>query len=763
MPLSKIQFKPGVNRETTSYGDENGWFNSDLIRFRKGRPEKMGGWSRLSSNTIEGTGRSLHVWAALDGSKFMGLGTESKFYIEEGGGYNDITPIRSTVTLGSNPLKTGSVVSGATVVTVTAPAHGAVTGDYVTFSGATATDGITTAQLNIEHEVTVVDSNSYLITTTGTASSGDTAGGGSAIIANYQINTGLNTVVTGTGFGAGLWSGQTTGYSQTTLNDSGGINDSVTSFTLTSAANFETAATTTGADLTAVSSSITVADSSGFPAKGTLLIGSEKIRYGTNVSNVFGDLTRADDGTTAATSSSGDAVTFVGLMLIGSELIQYTGKSTHTINAGVVRGARGTSAASHSDGAVVKEANDFVGWGSSSSTAANTGSNIRLFSQDNWGEDLLFNVFDGTPYYWDKTLGLGSRATDLASQPNASDAPTITRRIMVSGSDRHVVCFGCNPLGETAQDLLMVRWSDQENPADWTPTATNTAGSQRISSGSEIISAQKTRQEMLIWTDTALHAMRFTGPPFTFGFSMLANNVSIIGPNAVTTVGDKVFWMDRENFYVYTGRVQVIPCTLLRYVFDDINLEQSFKCFAASNKMFDEVFWFYPSADSTEIDRYVKFNFTENTWDLGTLSRTAWVDYGVHDNPRACGISNSTNFVYIHETGDDDDGSAMTSFIESADFDLGDGQQFMFVSRLIPDIDITSTSATASVDYVLKTRNFPGDSLATNSTNAVTSSTQQAFLRSRSRQAALRIESSTTDITWTLGDLRLDIRPDGSR
>ena len=763
MPLSKIQFKPGVNRETTSYGDENGWFNSDLIRFRKGRPEKMGGWSRLSSNTIEGTGRSLHVWAALDGSKFMGLGTESKFYIEEGGGYSDITPIRSTVTLGSDPLKTGAVVSGATVVTVTAPAHGAVTGDYVTFSGATATDGITTAQLNIEHEVTVVDSNSYQITTTGTASSGDTAGGGSSIIANYQINTGLNTVVSGTGFGAGLWSGQTTGYSQTTLNDSGGINDSVTSFTLTSAASFETASTTTSADLTIISSSVSVANSSGFPAKGTLLIGSEKIRYGTNVSNVFGDLTRADDGTTAATSSSGDAVTFVGLMLIGSELIQYTGKSTHLINAGVVRGVRGTTAAAHSDGANVKEANDFVGWGSSSSTAANTGSNIRLYSQDNWGEDLLLNVFDGTPYYWDKTLGLGSRATDLASQPGASDAPVITRRIMVSGADRHVVCFGCNPLGETAQDLLMVRWSDQEDPADWTPTATNTAGSQRISSGSEIISAQKTRQEMLIWTDTALHAMRFTGPPFTFGFSMLANNVSIIGPNAVTTVGDKVFWMDRENFYVYTGRVQTIPCALLRYVFDDINLEQSFKCFAASNKMFDEVFWFYPTADSTEIDRYVKFNFTENTWDLGTLSRTAWVDYGVHDNPRASGIANSTNFVYIHETGDDDDGSAMTSFIESADFDLGDGEQFMFVSRLIPDIDITSTSSSASVDYILKTRNYPGDSLATNSTNAVTASTQQSFLRSRSRQAALRIESSTTNVTWTLGDLRLDIRPDGRR
>ena len=761
MPLAKINFKPGVNRETTSYGNENGWFNSDLIRFRKGRPEKMGGWERLSSNTIDGTGRSLHVWAALDGSKFMGLGTETKFYIEEGGGYNDITPIRSTATLGSNPLKTGAASSA--VVTVTAAAHGAVTGDFVTFSGATTTDGITAAQLNTEHQVTVVDSNSYQITTAGTASSGSTAGGGSAVIANYQINTGLNTVVSGTGFGAGLWSGVSTGYAQTTLNDSGGIDASVTSFTLTSAASFETAATTTSANLTVISSSIPVADSSGFPSKGTILIGSEKIRYGTNVGNVFGDLTRADDGTTAATSSSGDSVTFVGLMLIDSELIQYTGKSTHTINACVVRGARGTTAAAHDDGVDVKEANDFVGWGESSSTAAVTGSNIRLYSQDNWGEDLLLNVYDGTPYYWDKTLGLGSRATDLASQSGASDAPTITRRIMVSGADRHVVCFGCNPLGEADQDLLMVRWSDQENPVDWTPTATNTAGSQRISSGSEIISAQKTRQEMLIWTDTSLHAMRFTGPPFTFGFSMLANNVSIIGPNAVTTVGDKVFWMDRENFYVYTGRVQTIPCTLLRYVFDDINLEQNFKCFAASNKMFDEVFWFYPSADATEIDRYVKFNFTENTWDLGTLSRTAWVDYGIHNNPRASGIASGTNFVYVHETGDDNDGSPMTSFIESADFDIGDGDQFMFVSRLVPDIDITSSDAEASVNYILKTRNYPGDSLTTNSTSAVKSSTQQAFLRSRSRQIALRIESSTTDITWTLGDLRLDIRPDGRR
>jgi len=691
----------------------------------------------------------------------MGIGTATKFYIEEGGGYNDVTPIRATTTLGANPLKTGAASSA--VVTVTAPSHGAVNGDFVTLSGATTTDGITAAQLNTEHELTLIDSNSYTITTAGSASSGSTAGGGSSVVATYQINTGLDTVVTGTGFGAGLWGGLSTGYAQTTLNDSGGISDSDTTFILTSASDFETASTTTTADLTASSSTIAGSSTTGFPSKGTIKIGSENIRYGTNAGNVFGDLTRADDGTTAASSSSGATITFVGLVLIDDELLQYTGKSSNTINAGVARAARGTTAAAHDDGATVKEANDFVGFGHASATAAESGSNIRLWAQDNWGEDLAFNVHDGPPYYWDKTLGLGNRATTFASQTGASDAPTITRRLMVSGADRHVVCFGCNPINETAQDLLMIRWSDQEGPFDWTPTATNTAGSQRISSGSEIISAQKTRQEMLVWTDTSLHAMRFVGPPFTFGVSMLANNVSIIGPNAVTTVGDKVFWMDRENFYVYTGRIQVIPCTLLRYVFDDINLEQNFKCFAASNKMFDEVFWFYPSADASEIDRYVKFNFTENTWDLGTLSRTAWVDYGIHNNPRGSGQVSSTNYVYVHESGDDDDGTAMTSFIESADFDLGDGEQFMFVDRLIPDIDITSTDADASVNYILKTRNYPGDSLATNSTNAVKASTQQSFLRSRSRQAALRIESDTTNITWTLGDLRLGLRPDGRR
>jgi hypothetical protein len=760
MPLVKIQFKPGVNRETTSYGTEGGWFDSSLIRFRKGRPEKIGGWERLSSNPVVGIGRSLHTWASLTNNKFMGVGTESKVYIEEGGAYNDITPVRRTVTLGANPLKTGSAASGT--VTVTDPSHGANSGDYVTFSGAATTDGITAAQLNTEFEITKIDAGSYTVSTAGAASSGSTAGGGSAVIANYQINIGLDTVVQGVGFGAGAWGGLAQTYSQTTLNDSGGISDSDTSIIFTSASNFETASSTTSSAITIVDSSIPVSSSSGFPSKGTLLIDSEKIIYKTNSGNILGDITRGADGTTIATHSSGATTTFVGLFLIDDELIQYTGKSSNTIDAGVARGARGTTAASHADGATVDEANDFVGWGEEASTAASTGLNIRLYSQDNWGEDLIFNVVDGAPYYWDKTLGLGARATTFAAQSGASGAPTITRRIMVSGADRHIVCFGCNPINETDQDLLMVRWSDQEGAVDWTPTATNTSGSQRISSGSQIISAQKTRQEILIWTDVNLHAMRFVGAPFTFGFSLLASNVSIIGPNAVITVGDKCFWMDQENFYVYSGRLEIIPCTVLRYVFDDINLEQSDKFFAASNKMFDEVLWFYTSSAATEIDRYVKYSLTEGTWDIGQLSRTAWVDYGIHDNPRACGQADSENYVYLHEKGTNADGSAMTSFIESGDFDLGDGEQFMFLNRIIPDIDIGSTGS-GVVNYIIKTRNYPGDSLATNSTNEVQSTTEQTFIRGRARQAVLRIESSTTGVSWTLGDTRMEMRPDGRR
>lgn len=758
MPLTKVQFKPGVNRESTSFADAQGWFDSNLIRFRKGRPEKIGGWERVSGSSVLGTVRSLKCWVTLGALKLMGTGTTSKFYIENGNSFYDITPVRSTDTLGANPFLTGSAGSG--IITVTAVGHDAVVGDFVTFSGATATDGLTTADLNKEQVIaSIISANSYTVDTGGTASSGSTAGGGSAVIANYQIHVGSEAVVSQAGFGAGFFGGQTLTYSQTTLD--GGINSSVTSIDLTSAALFETASTTTSAAVAVVDQIIGLADSSGFPSKGTVLIGSEYIRYGTNVGNVLGEIIRADDGTTAAIHASGAAVTFVGLILINDELIKYTGKSSNDLDAGVVRGVRGTTAAAHADDDVVKEANGFYGFGDAVSPF--TTGETRLWSQDNFGEDLLLNVRDDNVYYWDATLGLANRATALSTQSGASDAPTTARQVLVSDTDRHVICLGANTLGTTAQDLLLVRWSDQENSVDWTPKVTNTAGDQKLSSGSEIITGIETRQQILIWTDSSLYSMRFVGPPFTFSFNLLANNVSVISPNAVTAIGDRVFWMDTENFFMFAGQIQTIPCTVLRYVFDDINLDQSLKFFAGANRMFDEVFWFYCSSSSDDIDRYAKYNYADNTWDIGSLSRTAWVDFGLHSKPRAAGVAESLNYIYSHETGTTDDGSAMEPFIESSVFSIGDGEQFSFITRLIPDIDISSSDAATTVNYVLKSRNFPGESLTTNSTSAITSTTDQAFIRSRSRSSVLRVESSASDVQWTLGDLRLDIRPDGRR
>jgi hypothetical protein len=756
MPLTKVKFRPGINRESTSFADQQGWFDSNLIRFRKGRPEKIGGWSRVSGSPVVGTVRSLKNWVTLGALKLMGVGTTSKFYIEQGGTYNDITPVRSTATLGANPFTTGSAGSG--IITVVAAGHGAAAGDYVIFSGATTVDGLTIVDLNKEQVITdIVSANSYTLDTGGSATSGATAGGGSAVIANYQIHTGAE--AGSPGWGAGYFGGETLTYSQTTLD--GGINATVTSIVLTSGADFETAASTTSAAVAVVDTVINVTSSTGFPARGTVKINSENIIYGTNVGNVLGDITRAADGTTAAIHAGGDAVTFVGLIKVDDELIQYTGKSTHTLNAGVVRGARGTTAAAHDDLDTVKEANDFYGWGEA--VEPFTAGEARLWSQDNFGEDLIFNVRNDNIYYWDATLGLSNRASALSAQAGASDAPTTARQIVISDTDRHVIALGANTLGTTEQDLLLVRWSDQENAVNWTPTATNTAGSQRLSSGSEIITAIETRQEILIWTDASLYSMRYVGPPFTFSFNLLASNASIISPNAVVSAGDRVFWMDTENFFMYAGQIQTIPCTVLRYVFDDMNYDQSMKFFAGSNRMFDEVFWFYCSASSDDIDRYAKYNYADNTWDIGSLSRTAWVDFGLHDKPRAAGVDSSLNYVYAHETGTTADGAAMSPFIESSVFSIGDGDQFAFVSRIIPDIDITSSDSGTSVNYVLKTRNYPGESLATNSTSAVTSTTDQAFVRSRSRSVVLRVESSAANVAWTLGDVRLDIRPDGRR
>ena len=409
-------------------------------------------------------------------------------------------------------------------------------------------------------------------------------------------------------------------------------------------------------------------------------------------------------------------------------------------------------------------------WGSAVGSLA--GQTLRLWAADNFGEDLIFTVTDGTPYYWDASGGLTTRAYPLSSLTGANQTPTIARKILISEADRHVLAFGTNPLGSTEQDPLLIRFSDQENPADWNPTATNTAGDLRLSQGSEILAAVRTTRQILVWTDASLHSVQFIGPPFTFGTALLGDNVRIAGPNAAIGVNDLVFWMGQENFYLFDGRIQPIPCTVRDFVFSNINKNQSFKVCAGSLASQNEVWWFYPSADSNENDRYVVYNYAEQVWYYGTLERTAWNDRatGQRSFPQA---TSPNGYLYDHERGLNDDGSAMTSFITSSDFDIGDGEQFMLIRRILPDLSFRSSTAdNPEVDFTITAKNFSGDGTDDSATGTVVRQTlvggthdytDQLYMRARGRQLALKVESDTEGVKWRLGAPRLDARPDGRR
>jgi len=628
MPLTKLQFRPGINREITSYSNEGGWYDCDMVRFRYGVPEKIGGWQQDSSSTFLGTCRALHTYVSLAGSVYTGVGTNLKYYIYLGGTFNDITPLRSTTSAGD---VTFSATNGSSTITATDTSHGAVANDFVTFSGAATLGGLVTAAvLNQEYQIaTIVNANSYTFTakdTSGnevTANASDSGNGGGSTVGKYQINTGLNSTVFGTGWGTGTW-------------------------------------------------------------------------------------------------------------------------------------GRGT-------------------WGSSSTpTVSDT---LRLWSHDNFGEDLIFNVRDGGIYYWDtsaKTLGT-DRAVTLASLDTDSAIPTIAKQVLVSDRDRHIVAFGCD--GETTigtQDPLLIRFSDAESTTTWNALATNSAGELRVGSGSEIICAVETRQQIIVFTDSSLHAMQFLGPPFTFGISQVSENITIMGPMAAKAVDDTIFWMGQEDFYVFDGRVQKLPCAVRSYIFDDFNMAQNQKVFAALNSTFDEVWWFYPSGDSTEIDKYVIYNYQEQAWSYGSLARTAWLDRGINDYPLATGTD---YYLYDHEFGLDDGStnppSAISSHVESSQVDIGDGEQFVFIRRLIPDVTFGGSTATSpAATFTLKTRNFPGGAYLSSDDSTVTQSeaatstvveqfTTQAFVRLRGRSFALRVASSAEQVQWRLGSPRVDIRPDG--
>jgi len=702
MPLTKLSFKPGIVSDITSYSAEGGFVDGDKIRFRLGFPEKIGGWEKATSNTYQGTARSVHNWSALDNSNFLGLGTNSKYYIEEGGSFNDITPDRATTTNGI----TFAATNGSTIITVTDSSHGAVEGDFVVIAGAATLGGtITAAVLNQEHKiVTVPNGNSYTIIVSVAADGSDTGTGGAGVDGVYQINSGLDTTVGGTGWGAGLFGGMTTSALQTQLNEA--------------LDNSETA--------------VDVDNETGM--------------------NTAGDVILVDEE----------------LMLVAAT----TDDDTMT----VTRGHSGTTAVAHDDNTLVRLAvgnvsseDDFTGWGVAS-TGLITTTQLRIWSEDNFGEDLLINPRDGAIYYWDKTSNLSSRAVEISTIGGASDTPTTAKQILVSDQDRHVIAFGTNTLGTTIQDPLLIRFSSQESLANWTPTATNTSGDLRLGGGSSFIQAVETKQAILVFTDKTLHAMKFIGPPFTFGLQELSKNITIMGPKSAVAVDDVVYWMGQDSFYVYGGgQTQNLPCTVKDKVFLDINEEQSEKVYAGVNSEFSEIIWYYPNSSSSNNSNYVIFNYSDKTWYYGILARDVWIDRGLRKNP----IAASGGYIYNHETGFDDDGSAMSSYIESAPIDMGDGEKFSFIKRIIPDITFNGSTALSSpsATFTIKARNFPGANFNDSNTGTATRTstspieafTEKLDVRVRGRSFALRIASDALGSKWKLGSPRIDIREDGRR
>jgi len=720
MPLKSLQFRAGVNREGTTLANEGGWYECDKIRFRSGYPQKLGGWKPLSSNTFLGIARSLWNWVTLQGYNLLGIGTNVKYYIESGEVYNDITPIRYTSTVGS---VTFAATNGSSVVRVTDVNHGAISGDYVTFSGAVSLGGnVTAAVLNAEYVITYINSDSYSITVPVTANASDVGNGGSNAFGRYQINIGLATYGTQAGWGAGYWGGTATNGTIDFLN--GTINSSVTT--------------------------IVVVSTTGFGATGTILI--------------------------------------------DSELITYSGK-TSTNFTGCVRGVSGTTAAAHTTGATVYDALTFNGWGQAASSAV--GTQLRLWSQASYGEYLIINPRNGALYLWVPEYSASNvltvnRAVELSIASSGIyqtdiDCPAVASQVMVSDGSRFVIAFGVNGLSTDpdpfSQKPMLVRWSDQEDYAKWTPAITNQAGGFQLSSGSTIVSAIQTRQEILVLTDSALYSMQYLGPPFVWGFNILSNNISIIGPNAITVASNITYWMGADKFYVYTGRVDTLPCTLRQYVFGDINKEQAYQIFAGQNEAYSEVWWYYCSAGSTVVDRYVIYNYLDKIWYYGNLSRSAWLDSPLREFPMAATYNHS---IVYHEDGTNDEELSgevfpITSYIQSSDFDLEDGHNYGFVWRVIPDITFDGSTTPAplkpEVTFSVRPRYNPGAPYGTADTPTVASTqsynternylvqefTEIVYTRVRGRQMAFKVSSNQLGCQWQLGMPKIDIRPDGRR
>lgn len=685
MPLTKLVFRPGINREVTAYSNEGGWYDANHIRFRFGFPEKIGGWRKLTTSTFLGTCRHLSSWVTLAGERLTAVATNRRFYYRYGTDYLNITPLRTTTAAGE-----------------------------ITFAAVSSTL--------------------------------------SGAIPETQVT-------------------------------------------------------------------IELADASTFPPFGTVLIGAEQVRYGSILGNVLQQCERGVNGTTATTHSAGAAVqcstlsvadinhgaavgtfvTFSGAVSLGGNVTATVLNVEHEIIA--VRNTNSyfvelpvfpNGADAGNGGAAVVGAYELNpgpdsaiygnGWGAgawsrgawgSGTNITVAGAQLQLWTADNYGEDLLACIRDGKLYYWDRSLSPNiqtpARMVELSSLAGAQTTPTVAKQVIISDQSRHVIALGCD--GEFTigvQDPLLIRFSDQESLTEWRSLPTTTAGELRISSGSEIVVAVETRQQILIFTDASLHAMQYLGPPFTFGLQELAYNTTIQGPNAAVAVDDLVFWMGSSNFYMFTGRVEKLPCPVRDYVFSDLNESQRAKIYAGVNSAFSEVYWFYPSANSNENNRYVVYNYGDGIWYYGTTGRTAWLDRGIDPYPMAT----LGGYMYEHEVGSDSDGAALESYIQSSPIDVADGNNFMYVSRVLPDLGFGgSTAASPAVSFTVSMQNAMGSAVMQQNSKQVVQSatspveqyTEQVYMRLRGRSMQFKVASTDLGVTWRLGSPTIDTRTDGRR
>ena len=706
MPLQKILFKPGVNKENTRYTTEGGWYEADKIRFRQGNPEVIGGWQPLSAAMFQGVCRSLWNWVTLNGDNLIGVGTNLKFYINQGGAYNDITPLRETVSL-NNPFNT---TINSTTILVTDASHGCLTGDFVTFTGASAVGGLT---LNGEFQVTVLTANTYNITATSQATS--TAGpGGGTVAAAYQIGVGPALPVPLVGWGAGAWGSPPAEAPPSTVGTWGYGRESTSALRLWNQDNY-------GQDLVYG------------PRTGAIYYWEANDTVNTRgvlLNSLGGNVTFTNASPTVVTSTS-------NILFTEGAALQFA--ATSSLPTGIA--------------------------------AATT---YYVFEVNG----LTFKLLDGAG----AAVNTASTGTGVFVSLIV-DVPTVQNNIVVSDTSRFVITFGANDYGSATLDPMLIRWSSQDDIFNWTPDPTNQAGFIRISHGSEIITTVQTRQEIVVFTDSAVYSLQYLGPPFVWAPQLLGDNVSIMSPNSAVVASGIVYWMGVDKFYSYDGRVQTLNCDLRRFVFSDLNQEQSLQVFSGTNEGFNEVWWFYCSTNSTAIDKYVIYNYVEKIWYYGTMSRTAWLDSGLQSYPIAANYfpNTLTGNLINHETGLNDDTTgtavAIDAYISSSEFDIGDGHNFGFVWRVLPDLTFenaenTPAGALPAVAMTLQGLANSGSGVTSTASQPVSKSstyviteqfTGTIFTRMRGRQMIFKISSNQVNTCWQLGAPRIDIRADGRR